>query len=115
MILAERGLYKETEGQGGGGGGATGRRNVFSATGENRNNPLISLRGALFNLGYGRRRDPRDVDRAQRAVHRTAAHGEMESTVLRPKPNFVRHPVSRHASVPEVARRPARGTRDVRR
>ncbi len=102
VILAERGLYKETEGKGGGGGGATGRRNAFAATGENRNNTLISLRGKLFNLGYG------DDEIREMLIARNEQFieplpmAELESSVLKPKPNFVRHPAGRHASVPRL-------------
>ena len=100
-IMDERGRYKKTEGQGGG-GGATGRRNAFSATGENRNNTLISLRGTLFNLGYSDDEIREMLIARNEQFIEPLGMREMEDTVLRPKPNFVRHLVGRHASIPRL-------------
>jgi len=104
VILAERERYRKAEGQNSAGGGATGRRNVFSMTGENRNVRLTSLRGALLNRVP--EMDDEEIREALIAANEQFAEPmtmrEIESTVLRPKPGWVRHPVSRHAPVPRL-------------
>ena len=100
MIIAERERYRVANK--GSGGGATGRRNVSSMTGENRNNRLISLRGALLNLGYDDAEIREHLIAANEQFHTPLLMREMEDTVLRPKPNFVRHSVKRHASIPRL-------------
>ena len=94
MILDERRRYKEAEGQNSGGSGATGRRNVSSTTGENRNVRLCSLRGALFNKVP--EMDDEEIEQALWAANEQFSEPmtekEMRETVLRPKPNWERHP-----------------------
>ena len=93
-ILAERGLWKETlRDQGkGGGGGATGHRNVSSMTGQNRNVRLCSLLGTLINLGYEGDALREALIAANAEYDDPLGMDEMEDTILKPKPNFVRHP-----------------------
>ena len=95
MILAERALWKEAlKDQNKGGGGATGRRNISSATGENRNVRLCALRGALFNRVP--EMDDDEIEQALWAANEEFAEPltdhEMRSTVLKPKPGWERHP-----------------------
>ena len=109
-ILAERGLWKETlRDQGkGGGGGATGHRNVSSMTGQNRNVRLCSLLGTLINLGYEGDALREALIAANAEYDDPLGMDEMEDTILKPKPNFVRHPGADGADgleVPESAHR----------
>ena len=94
-ILAERVLWREAlRGQAKGGGAPTGRRNVSSMTGENRNVRLCSLRGALFNRVP--EMDDEEIREALIAANEEFIEpmtlDEMESTVLKPKPGWERHP-----------------------
>ena len=101
MIIAERERYREAN-KGRGGVSAGHRRDTYSMTGEHRNNTLISLRGTLFNLGYS------DAEIREMLIARNEQFREpqtlayLESTVLKPKPNFVRHRPRRHASIPRL-------------
>ena len=95
LILDERRRYREAEGQHPGGGGATGRHNVSSTAGENRNVRLCSLRGALFNKVP--ELDDEEIEQALWAANEEfsepLSEKEMRETVLRPKPTWERHPV----------------------
>ena len=94
-ILAERALWKATlKDQGKGGGTPTGQRNVPSMTGENRNVRLCALRGCLFNRVPEMSDD--EIREALLAANEEFIEpleiGEMEDTVLKPKPGWERHP-----------------------
>jgi len=94
-IMAQRREWKDSlKDQGKGGGGAAGRPNVASMTGENRNIRLCSLRGILFNKVP--EMDDDEICDALLAANEEFAEpltaGEMQDTVLLPKPGWVRHP-----------------------
>ena len=95
VILDERGLWKETlRDQARRGGSPTGRHNISSATGENRNVRLTSLRGALFNKVPEMADD--EIEQALWAANEQFStpldEKEMRDTVLGPKPGWERHP-----------------------
>src|ERR1035437_744919 len=94
VIMAARALWKETlkdQGKSGGKSGATGRAYVPSMNSENRNNRLCSLRGTLFNKGYddGEIREMLLAANEEFDEPQTLAY--LESTVLKPKPDWARH------------------------
>jgi hypothetical protein len=104
VIMAERALWKETLKDQGKGGDVPGRPNVSPVTGENRNVRLCSLRGALFNKVP--ELDDDEIREALLAANQEfiepLSMAEMEATVLKPKPGWVRHPACRHASIPRL-------------
>ena len=74
----------------------SGRMNASSMGGENRNIRLISLRGTLFNKVP--ELDEDEIEQALWAANEEfvtpMTDHEMLTTVLKPKPNFVRHPAA---------------------
>ena len=92
-ILEQRARWRESL-RNKGKGGSTGRQNVASAEGEDRNIRLCSLRGALFNRVP--EMDDDEIEKALFAYNEQFAvpldEQEIWDTVLQPKPTWVRHP-----------------------
>jgi putative DNA primase/helicase len=101
-IMAERALWKETLKDQNRGGSTAGRHSAASITGSGRNNLLISLRGTLFNLGYSDDEIREMLIARNEQFTEPLPMAEMESSVLKPKPNFVRHRVNRHVLIPRL-------------